>query len=390
MDFNKNISDFDYHLPSERIAKFPLDSREQSKLLVFRDHQILDSRFYNIAQHLPQDSLLVFNDTKVIRARLIFAKSSGARIEVFCLEPHLPADYESAFSVVGSCEWSCIVGNSKKWKQGTITIQYGDHTLSANRGSCADLIHLSWDSGHTFGELLELLGRIPIPPYLERESQEIDNTRYQTMYSTELGSVAAPTAGLHFSQSILDSIPNKASLTLHVGAGTFLPVKCDNVAEHHMHTEHFSVHVDQLAKLASAEGKIVAIGTTTVRTLESLAALGERCLATGDPQVERVVGQFELYGDKQWSNPLSVLHQYMVDNGVTTLHCSTQIMIMPGHRFRTICALVTNFHQPRSTLLLLISAIVGQQWRTIYDHALEHDYRFLSYGDSSILFLQSE
>lgn len=387
MDFNKNISEFDYPLPSERIAKFPLERREQSKLLVYRDGVIEDSNFYNIKQFLPEDSLLAFNNTKVVRARLFFAKSTGARIEIFCLEPLSPADYERAFAARGRCSWSCIVGNSKKWKGGKIEIDYHDHTLTAERGETEGEIIFEWNSDHTFGELLELLGRIPIPPYLERDSQEIDNTRYQTTYSVIEGSVAAPTAGLHFSKELLDEIPHKASVTLHVGAGTFLPVKCENVAHHPMHTEHFAIEIEQLERLARYEGHIVAVGTTTVRTLESLAVLGERVLADGNPAVDRVVGQFEPYEDKKWNTPLGALHRYMVDNNLRVLHCSTQIMIMPGYRFRTICGLITNFHQPKSTLLLLISAIVGDSWHSIYNHALNRDYRFLSYGDSSLLFI---
>lgn len=386
MDNTIKISQFDYPLDSQRIAKFPLERRENSKLLVYRDGQITDSHFYELAKHLPADTLLAFNNTKVIRARLIFFKATGARIEIFCLEPSAPSDYERAFATIGSCRWSCIVGNSKKWKEGEVSIDYGEGELCATRCSEQGQIEFHWSSDHTFGQLLELLGRIPIPPYLERESQEIDNSRYQTTYSKIEGSVAAPTAGLHFTPEIMAGFANQAQVTLHVGAGTFLPVKCENAADHAMHTEHFSVELSELEKLAAAEGHIIAVGTTTVRTLESLAVLGERVIATGSADQGRVVGQWEPYEDNKRSAPLDALRQYMVDNGLQTLHCSTQIMITPGYRFRTIAGLITNFHQPKSTLLLLISAVVGlSSWRGIYDHALAGGYRFLSYGDSSLL-----
>lgn len=386
MDNTIKISQFDYSLDSQRIAKFPLERRENSKLLVYRDGEITDSHFYDITQHLPSDTLLAFNNTKVIRARLIFFKATGARIEIFCLEPSAPSDYERAFAATGSCRWSCIVGNSKKWKEGEVAINYGQGELRALRCQQDGEIEFRWQSEHTFGQLLELLGRIPIPPYLERDSQDIDNSRYQTTYSKIEGSVAAPTAGLHFTPEIMASFVNRAEVTLHVGAGTFLPVKCDNAVEHTMHMEHFSIELSELEKLAAAEGRIIAVGTTTVRTLESLAVLGERVIANGTPDQGRAVGQWEAYGDQKRSAPLDALRQYMVNSGLKSLHCSTQIMITPGYRFRTIAGLITNFHQPKSTLLLLISAVVGQSsWRGIYDHAMANDYRFLSYGDSSLL-----
>lgn len=389
MDNLIKISQFDYLLPTNRIAKFPLESRDLSKLLVYRDNEITDSHFVNLFSHLPKDALLAFNNTKVVRARLIFAKDSGARIEIFCLEPTSPADYERAFAAVGVCRWSCIVGNSKKWKSGTVAIRYGySSELTAERSDNNE-VEFKWNSNHTFGELLEILGRIPIPPYLERDSTEIDNERYQTTYSKIEGSVAAPTAGLHFTKEMLDKVQNRAEVTLHVGAGTFLPVKCENATEHAMHTEHFTVEISELAKLAEAQGRIVAVGTTTVRTLESLSVLGERIMKSGSPDQDRVVGQWEAYQGTGSRESLAVLHKYMADNGLKYLHCSTQIMITPGYNFRTIGALITNFHQPKSTLLLLISAIVGQQWHAIYDFAMQNDYRFLSYGDSSLLFLES-
>ncbi|CDN32859.1 S-adenosylmethionine:tRNA ribosyltransferase-isomerase [Mucinivorans hirudinis] len=390
MDKVINISEFDYHLPVERIAKFPLDRREESKLLVYKHNIIADSQFLNIRGEIPSDYLLAFNNTKVVRARLIFRKDSGARIEIFCLEPVL--DYERAFAAVGQCSWKCIVGNAKKWKEGDVKITHNEITLSAAKIS-DNQVKFSWNTTHTFGELLAILGKIPIPPYLERDSAEIDNSRYQTTYCKIEGSVAAPTAGLHFTKDILAQFPVQAEVTLHVGAGTFLPVKTENAVEHAMHTEHFSIEVAELEKLVRSAGRIIAVGTTTVRTLESLVVLGERVLTGGNPREQQTVGQWEAYGEEKQSAPaadaLGALHQYMVKNQIPNLHCSTQIMITPGYRFRVVAGLITNFHQPKSTLLLLISAVVGDDWHRIYEHAMANGYRFLSYGDSSLLFVES-
>lgn len=392
MEHSISISQFDYPLPAERIAKFPLERRDASKLLVYRDATIRESNFTNLTRFLPQGALLVFNNTKVVRARLIFAKQSGARIEIFCLEPALPADYERAFAQTGSCQWHCIVGNSKKWKDGHITIKTSECELRARRQE-GDIVQFEWDTTHTFGQLLELLGRIPIPPYLCRDSQSIDNERYQTTYSRFEGSVAAPTAGLHFSHDMLHEIESagfsRAELTLHVGAGTFLPVKSEDAREHTMHLEHFDIQLDELAKIARHEGRIIAVGTTSVRTLESLAVLGERVLLYSDPRSDTPIGQWEAYDDQRTAlrEPLCALYEWMLRNNISKLSCATQIMIVPGYWFRTVAGIVTNFHQPKSTLLLLISALVGgERWREIYTYALDHDFRFLSYGDSSLLF----
>lgn len=388
-----DISEFDYPLPDERIARFPLDDRTASKLLLYRGGEIGESVFRNVADYLPTGALVVFNNTKVIRARLLFHKATGARIEVFCLEPHEPADYERAFAVTGSCEWHCIVGNSKKWKSGALEIPYEGGMLSAERLPAGDVVRFAWTSGHTFGQLLELLGRTPIPPYLCRESEEIDTVRYQTVYSRWEGSVAAPTAGLHFTPEIIASLPARgfetAEVTLHVGAGTFLPVKEKDARNHHMHTEVFQVDLATLEKLAAAP-TVLAVGTTSVRTLESLAVLGERVLLVGDAEPERVVGQWEAYTNgapaENASNPLAALAEWMRFRKMTQLHSATEIMITPGYRWRVVRGLVTNFHQPQSTLLLLISAFVGsERWREIYTYALGHGFRFLSYGDSSLL-----
>lgn len=392
------ISDFDYPLPDERIARFPLADRADSRLLLYRGGAIGEAVFREVVDFLPAGATVVFNNTRVVRARLLFHKATGARIEVFCLEPAEPADYERAFAVRGSCGWHCIVGNSKKWKEGALTIDYEGGVLSAERASDlsgGDVVRFSWSSEHTFGQLLELLGRTPIPPYLCRESEEIDTVRYQTVYSRWEGSVAAPTAGLHFTPEIIASLPERgfgvAEVTLHVGAGTFLPVKAADAREHHMHTEVFQVDRATLERLAEAikTAGIVAVGTTSVRTLESLAVLGERVLLRGEAEPERVVGQWEAYENGATSEnaaaPLAALAEWMRSREMTQLHGATEIMIVPGYRWRTVRGLITNFHQPQSTLLLLISALVGERWREIYAYALKNGFRFLSYGDSSLL-----
>ena len=394
-----NINDYDYPLPDERIAKFPLSERDSSKLLVYRGGEIIERHFSDIPEMLPEGSLLVFNNTKVVRARLVIHKPSGARVEVFCLEPHAPADYEHAFSVKGECEWSCIVGNLKKWKEGAVEIPFEyegeNYTLQAyiaERGTREHIVRFEWSAPMTFGQLLEYLGRIPIPPYLNRESEDIDNTRYQTVYSRFEGSVAAPTAGLHFTQPLIEGMREKgfdfAEVTLHVGAGTFLPVKDEDATKHAMHTEHFDVTLATLRKLRANYGKIVAVGTTSVRTLESLSALAWR-IKNGKAYDCDVVGQWELYdipADFSGEEALDILILYMEQQGLERLRAATEIMITPlGYNFRIVRNIVTNFHQPKSTLLLLVSAYLGGDWHKIYDYALANNFRFLSYGDSSLL-----
>lgn len=395
-----DINDFDYPLPDERIAKFPLAERTSSKLLIYHNGTIRQSHFRDIAKELPKGTMLVFNNTRVVRARMVMHKASGARIEVFCLEPHDPADYERAFAIKGECSWSCIVGNLKKWKEGEVGIDFDyngePHTLRAaivERGTREHIVRFRWSADCTFGQLLETLGRIPIPPYLNRDSEEIDNTRYQTVYARFEGSVAAPTAGLHFTPELIASMRDEGysfeEVTLHVGAGTFLPVKDDNAAEHNMHTEHFSVSLTAVENLLRNIGRITAVGTTSVRTLESLTALAYRIHRDGTPDVERTVGQWELYdipAEFTGRDALATLRDYMTANGLAQLKAATQIMITPlGYRFRIVSYIITNFHQPKSTLLLLVSAYVGDDWHKIYDYALAHDFRFLSYGDSSLL-----
>lgn len=400
MERHIDINRFDYDLPDERIAKFPLAERSASKLLVYNRGEISERHFADIGDVLPAGEMLVFNNTKVIRARIIMHKPSGARIEVFCLEPHDPADYERAFAVVGGCRWSCIVGNRKKWKEGYVEInfeaegnpEYLRAWIDEDHGrEC--IVRFEWSAPMTFGQLLEHLGRIPIPPYLNRESEEIDNTRYQTVYSKFEGSVAAPTAGLHFTPELIESMKERGfefeEVTLHVGAGTFLPVKDEDAAKHPMHTEHFEVRRETVARLLGRWGHITAVGTTSVRTLESLAALGWRIRTAGTPDADRVIGQWELYdipADYTGREALGDLLGWMEREGVDRLKAATQIMITPlGYEFRIVHNIVTNFHQPKSTLLLLVSAFVGDNWHRIYDYALGHGFRFLSYGDSSVL-----
>ncbi|MBR6721367.1 MAG: S-adenosylmethionine:tRNA ribosyltransferase-isomerase [Alistipes sp.] len=395
-----DINDFNYTLPDERIAKFPLAERTSSKLLVYDNGEITESYFHAVADHLPEGALLVFNNTRVVRARMVMHKASGARIEVFCLEPHNPKDYERAFATRHQSEWSCIVGNLKKWKEGEVGIDFElggeQHTLRAEiieRGTREHIVRFKWSAECTFGELLETLGRIPIPPYLNRESEEVDNTRYQTVYARYEGSVAAPTAGLHFSDELMSRMRDTGfefdGVTLHVGAGTFLPVKDDDATKHPMHTEHFSVTRATIEHLRAKYDNIVAVGTTSVRTLESLTALAWRIHISGSADTERTIGQWELYDIPETFSgydALTTLLDYMQQHNLAELKSATQIMITPlGYRFRIVKYIITNFHQPKSTLLLLVSAYVGDNWRRIYDYALENDFRFLSYGDSSLL-----
>ena len=404
------ISDFDYDLPEERIAKFPAGERDASKLLVWGGGDISETGFAEIGNVLPTGSLLVFNNTRVVRARLVMHRPAtqgspglGARIEILCLEPVQPADYERAFAAKGRCEWSCMVGNSKKWKSGPVIIPFTnggrEHTLRAWRavetGGSEQTVRFEWDADITFGELLELLGRVPIPPYLGRDSETIDNTRYQTVYARIEGSVAAPTAGLHFTPGLIARLQSDGIeteyITLHVGAGTFLPVKVENALDHAMHTEHFEVTLATLEHLLrqTERGPVIAVGTTSVRTLESLAALAWRIGIAENPEIEDPVGQFEsndIPEDFGGAAALQIIIDHLRARGLDRLRASTRIMITPGFRFRIVRGIVTNFHQPKSTLLLLIAAFTqGSEWRRIYDYALSHGFRFLSYGDSSLL-----
>ena len=398
------IEQYDYPLPDDRIAKYPLSERDHSKLLVYKDGKASEDVFYHIGRHIAPHSLLVYNNTRVIQARIVFHKQSGARIEVFCLEPLEPRDYQLALGGTDGCTWKCMVGNLKKWKQGVLTLPLplngNQYTLTAERLSTQGNTHrilFTWDAPDTsFAEILNLLGELPIPPYLNRATEESDKRTYQTVYSRIQGSVAAPTAGLHFTNELLDRLRAEgiqmAELTLHVGAGTFQPVKVADANEHVMHTEIVAVPLPTLRILRSNIGHIVAVGTTSMRTLESLYWLGLRVIkAQGQADtVEMRVEQFEPYDADNGDTPtteeaLDALIGWLEQTGQQTLHAETQIMIRPGYMFRMVDQLITNFHQPRSTLLLLVSAFVGGDWQTIYQYALGHGFRFLSYGDSSIL-----
>lgn len=398
---NIHISDFDYPLPNERIAKYPLTERDHSKLLVYNKGTISEDKFYNLPNYLPSGSLMVFNNTKVIQARMHFRKETGALIEVFLLEPFLPADYEQMFQTTGRCSWLCLVGNLKKWKEGTLQreVVIGEHrfTLSARRVTeqhTSQQIEFEWnDNTVTFAELIDAVGELPIPPYLNRETQESDKTTYQTVYSKIKGSVAAPTAGLHFTDKVLRAIDaagiDREELTLHVGAGTFKPVKSETIVGHEMHTEYICVHRSTLEKLIAHGGQAIAVGTTSVRTLESLYYMGVRLSENPGLSEEQLhINQWEPYETESTLTPeesMKKVLDYLDRNRLNSLHASTQIIIAPGYKYHIVSRLVTNFHQPQSTLLLLVSAFVNGDWRKIYDYALSHDFRFLSYGDSSLL-----
>ena len=395
------IKDFCYDLPDERIAKFPLASRDQSKLLVYRHGEISEDTFSSLPEYIPTGSLMVFNNTKVIQARLHFRKETGALIEVFCLEPIVPADYALNFQQTEHSAWLCMIGNMKKWKEGTLhkemVVKDKPLTLSATRGETQGTSHrvdFTWDNPDvTFAEILEVFGELPIPPYLNRDTEESDKSTYQTVYSKIKGSVAAPTAGLHFTPAVFEALLEKGvdtqELTLHVGAGTFKPVKSEEIEGHEMHTEYISVSRDTIQKLIKHDAKAVAVGTTSVRTLESLYHIGvtlaNKPTAT---ESELHVRQWQPYEQKEYINPIVALQKilgYLDRNGLDTLHSSTQIIIAPGYEYKIVKAMITNFHQPQSTLLLLVSAFVKGDWKRIYDYAMAHDFRFLSYGDSSIL-----
>ncbi|MCR5130731.1 MAG: S-adenosylmethionine:tRNA ribosyltransferase-isomerase [Prevotella sp.] len=422
------IKDFNYNLPDERIAKFPVKQRDHSKLLVYRQGNVTDDFFYNLPDYLPTGGLMVYNNTRVIQARLHFRKETGALIEIFLLEPHLPADYEQMFQTRSTCEWQCLVGNAKKWKEGPlkriVKTTVGDYELSATRDpNDPQIVRLSWApvEGNdeqqmqasdelkknskeqannspqlqlSFAEILDAVGELPIPPYLNRESQESDKTTYQTVYSRIKGSVAAPTAGLHFTDAVLRHIDEKGiereEVTLHVGAGTFKPVKSERIEGHEMHSEFICVNRKTIERLIAHEAKAIAVGTTSVRTLESLYFIGGKILANKNISADQLhVNQWEPYenGTPTWSalDALQAILDWLNRTHLKSLQTSTQIIIAPGYEYKIVKILITNFHQPQSTLLLLVSAFVKGDWRNIYDYALSHDFRFLSYGDSSIL-----
>ena len=393
-----HIEDYNYPLPDERIAKYPLPERDASKLLVYRDGQVAERKFRHLAEELPEGALMVFNETKVVPARLFFKRPTGAHIEVFCLEPDTPAEYNTNFAATATCRWKCVIGNAKRWKNDEILTLEGDEFEGVwpkarliSREGQTGIVEFRWEGGIPFSELLERCGRVPIPPYLNRDTEAIDLERYQTLYAHIRGSVAAPTAGLHFTQRVLDEIAAKGidieRVCLHVGAGTFLPVKSSLVSEHPMHREPFVVSRDLLVRLRERKRPVVAVGTTSVRTLESLYYVGLSCLQTGKPADVEQWAPYGLGADApSLEEALDAIIAYLDANGLQELTVGTRIIIVPGFRFRVVDAMVTNFHQPQSTLLLLISAFVGGDWHTIYDYALANGFRFLSYGDSSLLF----
>ena len=417
-----HISDYSYDLPDERIAKFPMAKRDHSKLLLYVKGLVGEDVFYNLTKYLPQGALMVMNNTKVIQARLHFRKSTGALIEVFLLEPAVPADYEQMFQQTHRCSWLCLVGNQKKWKEGALVreLEIKNEKLkvmATRKGEqgTSQLIEFEWDNTNiNFADILDAMGELPIPPYLNRETQESDKTTYQTVYSKIKGSVAAPTAGLHFTERVLNEVDahgiEREEVTLHVGAGTFRPVKSKTIGEHPMHTEYIAVHRHTIERLLAHNGEAIAVGTTSVRTLESLYYMGLKVLANPDIAEEELhVNQWEPYGAETAPNEelgsqrhtleermrneklasameaLTALRDWMIKHELTVLHSSTQIIIAPGYDYHIVKMLITNFHQPQSTLLLLVSAFVHGDWHKIYDYALAHDFRFLSYGDSSLL-----
>lgn len=392
------IRDYSYPLPDERIAKYPLSERDASKLLIYDKGNILEDSFRALPKYLPEGALMVFNNTRVIQARLHFMKETGALIEIFLLEPAIPAEYQENFVQREQSAWYCLVGNLKKWKEGSLSrsIQMGGrmvelHATRTGQHGTSHCIQFQWTGGTSFAEILDAMGELPIPPYLNREAEESDKKTYQTVYSKVEGSVAAPTAGLHFSERVLSALDAKGidreEVTLHVGAGTFKPVKSQEIGDHDMHSEHIAVGRGTIQKLLEHQGRAIAVGTTSVRTLESLYYLGE--MVANDANAEDLhVPQWIPY---EGTHPLSTVQtlqallQYMDRQQIGVLHATTQIIIAPGYRYHIVERMITNFHQPQSTLLLLVSAFVQGDWHRIYDYALAHDFRFLSYGDSSLL-----
>ena len=400
-----HIADYNYDLPDERIAKDPKAVRDESKLLLYRGGQISEDVFYNLPNYLPKGELLVFNNTKVIQARLHFHKSTGALIEVFCLEPHTPHDYQVNFATTRRVAWTCLIGNLKKWKEGklerTINVGGKEVLLTAERvgvsGTGYEVVFDWGDDTVAFSEVLEAIGELPIPPYLNRETEASDLKTYQTVYSKVKGSVAAPTAGLHFTERVLAALDNNGiernEITLHVGAGTFKPVKSEEIGGHPMHSEWIAVKRESIERLLAHGGHCVAVGTTSVRTLESLYYIGVMLHRNPDAHQDDLhVPQWMPY--EYAASPelklttveaLRAIVDWLDRNKLPVLHTSTQIIIAPGYEYHVVKAMVTNFHQPKSTLLLLVSALIGDNWRRVYDYALSHDFRFLSYGDSSLL-----
>ena len=398
------ISDYTYDLPDERIAKYPVACRDTSKLLLYKDGEIGESVFRSLPDFLPKESLMVFNNTKVIYARIVFHKATGARVEVFCLEPHEPSDYQVSFSVRGKVRWNCLIGNAKKWKEGLlemyVNVSENKILLTAERleakGS-GNIVEFRWNGDVAFSEILDAAGELPIPPYLNRKTEQSDLKTYQTVYSKIKGSVAAPTAGLHFTPEVLRALKEKGiereEITLHVGAGTFKPVKSEEISGHEMHSEWIEVHRSTVEALLRHGGSCTAVGTTSVRTLESLYYLGVMLRRKPDLNPDAFhVSQWMPYDEMEnkaeklsTMQALETVLDYMKRKDLDSIVATTGIMIAPGYRYHIVERIVTNFHQPQSTLLLLVAAFVSDDWKRIYNYALTHGFRFLSYGDSSLL-----
>lgn len=391
------IKDYTYELPQERIAQHPLQNRDESKLLIYRDAKISESVFKFLTEHLPENSLLVFNDTKVINARILFETSNNKQVEIFCLEPANTEDIQLSFQKKKNVEWLCLVGNLKAWKEPFLTIRLENGIqLRAERlekKGDSFIIRFSWQPGElTFAEILSRSGLVPLPPYMKRKPEDEDKTRYQTVYANQNGSVAAPTAGLHFTQKVFDDLQEEniktEFVTLHVGAGTFKPVKTETIAGHQMHSEVFYVRYETIEKLIQNSGKIIAVGTTSLRTIESLYWVGVKLLNRTSENGNLFISQWEPYKSEpaiSVSEALGAIQNYMRDKGADMLEVRTEIMIVPGYEFKLVNGLITNFHQPQSTLLLLIAAFIGDKWKAVYNYALKNGFRFLSYGDSSLL-----
>lgn len=393
------IKDYTYDLPAEKIALFPAEKRDASRLLVYREGRIEDRQFTHLPEEIPAGTLMVLNNTRVIEARVLFKKATGGVIELFCLEPY-EQGIEAALAATGSCRWYCLIGGASKWKPGQVLekeVETGGPAAKLqahyiDKSEDRFIIEFSWEPELSFAEVLHAAGAIPLPPYIKRTAENVDSERYQTIFNREQGSVAAPTAALHFTEEVMNELKSRgvetAYLTLHVGAGTFKPVKAEQISEHSMHSEPFSISIQTLRQLINAP-RIIAVGTTSLRTLESLYWLGVKLVEGKMHGSEWELRQWEPYSLEpsplSWRESLEALIKWMENNNQNELHCRTSLIIVPGYRFRSVSGLVTNFHQPQSTLLLLVAAFIGKDWRIVYDHALANDYRFLSYGDSSLL-----
>jgi S-adenosylmethionine:tRNA ribosyltransferase-isomerase len=394
---NLIIGDYSYDLPVEKIANFPLQKRDESKLLIYKNDEIVDTQFSNLASFIPAGSLLVLNNSRVIEARIFFTKDTGGRIEIFCLEPYEPEEMAMSMAQTKKVRWQCLIGGASKWKRGQILnkaldVNDNDIELQAKYVSKDEdhfIIEFTWNSEDSFADILHVAGNIPLPPYIKRYSEELDKERYQTIFAEHEGSVAAPTAALHFTEDVFNQLAknniSKEQITLHVGAGTFKPVKSETIAHHQMHAESFSITLETLQNILSATN-IIAAGTTSLRTLESLYWIGLKIIQGKNDLSLKQWDPYEMDASYSYKDCLQAIMNYMVLQHLDTIHCSTSLIIIPGYKFKSANALITNFHQPRSTLLLLIAAFIGDAWKQVYDHALNNNYRFLSYGDSSLLF----